>query len=150
MAKSTIPSKSVSDNETNGLFSKRDEALRLLGFESYADYLQSDLWDWIRSNLKNEPASNECYCCRSKTGLSWHHKCYSLRVLVGNFSNCPAVVVRLCRECHYAIHREGEKWLERDVVDSRLMELKTRGDINDIESQGRSGLMTKAWEEEEF
>lgn len=105
---------------------ERDEALKIIGFDSYADYLASSLWEWIKSNLVNDASANECYCCKSRTGLAWHHRNYSMRVLVGNFSNSPPVVIRLCSECHEAIHHCETEWFCLEIVDRRLESLRER------------------------
>jgi len=114
------------------IFSNRDKILQEMGFLCYADYLQSDLWMWIRSTL-DDP--RECVCCGSRTGLCWHHREYTLPIMVGNFCECPAKfskvtplsgpIVRVCGECHRAIHF-GPDWHSMDVVDVRLVELWRR------------------------
>ena len=99
---------------------ERDELLRQMGLSSYADYLKSDLWSWIRSQLK--PA--DCIACGTSTGLSWHHCDYSLPILVGNYSRNE--IVRVCNDCHRAIHSEGTTWFVLDVVNHRLNVLMDR------------------------
>jgi hypothetical protein len=100
--------------------------LAMLGFETYGDYLQSSLWEWIKELLLEEPGANRCAACNSPTGLVWHHRYYTPAVLVGNFSNSPPVIVRLCGECHRAIHTDGKQWFEFEIVEARLKELFDR------------------------
>lgn len=89
---------------TEAMLLERDEFLRECGFDSYSDYLTSDLWAWIISNLGEIDRFKTCCACKSTTGLVWHHNDYSPSVLVGNFSSESNEVVRLCRPCHRAVH----------------------------------------------
>lgn len=99
-------------------FGQRDERLRTLGFACYADYLASDLWEFVRGSLK---PIRECRVCKSSTGLAWHHRTYQLFALVGNFSDCDQFIVRLCNECHSSIHKNKDEWIDcEDEVDRRL------------------------------
>lgn len=109
-------------------FSERDKNIKTLGFACYADYLQSDLWDWIKTCLKNGSVA-ACECCKSTSGLAWHHREYSIPVLIGNFSNTGGdrPIVRVCAECHAAIHRSGNQWLSMPEADLRCIELCRRG-----------------------
>lgn len=69
-----------------------------LGFITYQDYLNSDLWQekkkWIL-----ECFNNECQKCKTKKGLNVHHKNYDS---VGN-ENIHDVTV-LCFKCHKEEH----------------------------------------------
>ncbi len=108
---------------TNSEFQERDAVLKLFGFASYADYLKSDLWAWIREALMKLPESRFCRCCKTTTGLTWHHESYSLPVLIGNFSNRELFgsVVRLCNECH----RAGHFFVDGEFIES-LCEVNAR------------------------
>ena len=138
--------------ETNsGLFARRDESLRILKFDDYAEYLQSDLWAWIRSQLENDTSSTHCLCCRPTTGLVWHHQNYDIDVLVGNFTSNPPPIVRLCRPCHQAVHRDDEQWYSLELVQHRLEELTGRfeNQYSDFIDK-RAELPTKAEQYSEF
>lgn len=136
-----------SPDQDADLFSERDLTLSAMGFDSYAEYLSSDLWDWIKQQLKNGPEAKHCICCRSPTGLTWHHRNYDLPVLTGNFSNTPPQIVRLCQACHKAIHRDGETWFALDQVDLRLDELQLRFDSN-FDAKNREKLPTTKYPSE--
>lgn len=99
----------------------------LLGFSSYEEYLNSDLWAWIRSQLMLDSRSTSCRVCQSTSGLCWHHRDYSVAILAGNFSSTNDRIVRLCGDCHRAIHFEAAEWIEDlHVVDDRLWCLWSR------------------------
>ncbi len=102
----------------------RDSALETIGFSNYAEYLTSDLWDWIRSRLDREARSDRCVACGSTCGLAWHHGSYHIRALVGNFSNLPPLIFRLCSECHTVIHTDGDAWFGPEEVHQRLNGLR--------------------------
>jgi hypothetical protein len=87
-------------------FLERDSVLRILGFDSYADYLKSDLWAWIREALMKLPEAKCCHCCKATTGLTWHHESYDIKLLIGNFANRRQYksILRLCSECHRVGH----------------------------------------------
>ena len=109
-------------------FKDRDIALRALGFSDYSEYLQSDLWAWIRSQLMKHPSSSACVICGSGTGLVWHHLLYDISVLVGNFSSgIFPVVVRVCSACHKGIHFHSEEFLSMEASYYRFYEMKTYG-----------------------
>lgn len=123
------------------IFAERDRNLKTLGFENYEEYLQSDLWNWIRSCLAKGGPTSHCECCRTHTGLSWHHRDYSIPVLVGNFSNVNnRGVVRVCSECHLAIHSDGKRWFDLAIVDERFKQLVGRGTRHYAEYFVRDGL----------
>jgi hypothetical protein len=131
------------DKSSNcGAFCQRDDVIRSIGFESYADYLQSALWEWVKTTLLDDPSSNRCLCCGSRTGLVWHHRDYRIELLVGNFSNWPPIIVRLCNDCHRAIHGDEKQWFEMEIVDERLRELRERFS-HDSASATRARLTTK-------
>ena len=123
MAKSKVLESTAERTPAIKWFDERDAVLLSLGFGCYGDYLQSSLWEWIRSSLHGEPKSSECLCCGSRTGLTWHHRSYELQVLVGNFSNASQIIIRLCCDCHEIIHRENGRWFDSDVVAQRLKTL---------------------------
>jgi hypothetical protein len=105
----------------------RDVLLKACGFQAYTEYLESSLWDWIRSQLLLLPNSDKCICCKSTTGLVWHHRTYSPEVMVGNFTSVDQPIVRLCNGCHKAIHFNGKlKQYLDDLfeVDKRLLQLE--------------------------
>lgn len=126
---------------SQSIFAERDANLRLMGFESYEEYLESDLWNWIRSRILISVA-DKCECCLTTTGLSLHHRNYSLPVLCGNFSNVHHKIVRVCSECHRAIHTDGKRWFELDVADERFQVLVGRAPLSYQGGFDRCGLPT--------
>ena len=119
---------------TNSWIEERGVFLEACGFQSYEEYLTSDLWDFVRSNLRAIEEFRQCVCCGSVNGLAWHHREYSFAVMVGNFSvtfggewrgaSVPAIhspIVRVCSACHRAIHVKDDEWvIGLWEVDSRL------------------------------
>lgn len=103
------------------IFAERDESLRVLGFDAYEHYLTSDLWKHVKSNLKYQ---RRCEICGSESGLAWHHREYSVPVLVGNFpTNSTSPIVRVCNSCHKIIHSHDGNWFPLDVADDRYLML---------------------------
>jgi hypothetical protein len=100
-------------------FGSRGESISQLGFASYSHYLASELWAFVRQSLGD---SKQCQICKSTTGLAWHHRSYSINVLVGNFSSDETPIVRLCKECHKLIHQKDGKWIDDcEQVDQRFV-----------------------------
>jgi hypothetical protein len=139
-------SESTNDWDPHGVLTARDAFLESIGFDSYEIYLQSDLWNWIRSNLLLGEFSHLCCCCGTGVGLVWHHRSYSPAVMVGNFSNSPFgsifeqqlmfPIVRICLPCHSCIHlrrppewdqtlkqrlNDHERWIE-DYVSPKILD----------------------------
>ena len=69
--------------------------LKVLGYETYADYLSGSLWRRIRKNAL-KLAEGNCCCCGDKA-TEVHHRDYELETLKtgGEFSLVP-----LCNACH--------------------------------------------------
>jgi len=75
---------------------------KALGFESYADYLVSDIWISTRDYfLKLNPTCQECH---NNEATQVHHKSYAN---VGNEGSEELLVV--CKSCHEKIHKLGVK-----------------------------------------
>lgn len=109
-------------------FKDRDIALRALGFTDYSEYLQSDLWAWIRSQLMKDASSSSCVICGSGTGLVWHHLVYEIPVLVGNFSSGTfSSVVRICSACHRGVHFHSGEFQSMKVAYYRFEQMKSWG-----------------------
>lgn len=105
-------------------FQKRDDLLIEMGYLSYQEYLKSELWEYVKSQLERQENVDKCWACLSKTGLVWHHTTYSLHVLVGNIKQRSVLpeVVRVCCQCHRAIHFVGEMFIEdMSIVNERLL-----------------------------
>lgn len=86
-------------------YKRRDDVLRSLGFASYADYLQSDLWATLRKRCLGR-YRHRCHMCGNRATCV-HHRSYDKGTLTGK---CPHALVALCHPCHKAIEfQNGEK-----------------------------------------
>lgn len=84
----------------------RKAALSEIGFESYEDYLKSEVWIKIRSLVFSY--SKECSCC-SSTPQCVHHSAYHKKVLLGELKSIKKDLHALCHRCHRFIEFEGER-----------------------------------------
>lgn len=106
----------------------RLKALLLLGFPSYWDYLESDLWKIIRKSIF---ARDNYRCivpgCRVHGHIQAHHLSYKLDVLCGLD---PSRIVTLCSDHHKIVEftKAGRK-LSLSRVVSKTTELLGRGRI---------------------
>lgn len=83
----------------------RNYNLSRLGYASYDQYLNSDLWKSIKDRkLSERPMCDLCLCKASMV----HHQCYSQNVLKGN--NLQKLH-SLCKKCHYIVEFENGKKL---------------------------------------
>jgi 5-methylcytosine-specific restriction endonuclease McrA len=73
----------------------RTESLTKLGFSTYQDYLNSDLWNGIRNAVMDRD-SRTCGICR-QTANHVHHFSYTQSVLLGLELD---QLVSLCTQCH--------------------------------------------------
>lgn len=95
----------------------RNKILKEMGFSSYEEYRESELWDIIRKKVLSRDA---CFCriC-GKRGYEVHHFTYNEKILRGER---PEVLITLCRECHQEIEFQGSK--KRSLKDSQRMLLE--------------------------
>ena len=84
----------------------RAEALKVLGFDSYADYLASPGWAAIKK-LVMERSNGHCEVC-GKRAYTAHHVTYSVPVLTGRDLS---QLVAVCRGCHNRTEFEDGKKL---------------------------------------
>lgn len=91
-------------DETN-----RDVVAMKLGFSSFEQYLQSDLWSHIRKRFLaysqdkgrvDERSASRCFVCKSIDNIVVFFADYSVQVLVGNRFD---LMVPLCVRCHSAV-----------------------------------------------
>lgn len=73
---------------------KQPFSFKKLGFETYADYLGSDLWQGIRRRVLAR--DRRCACCR-RFSNTVHHRNYFLATMDGSDISG---LVGLCRGCH--------------------------------------------------
>ena len=86
----------------------RRKCLLELGFQSYKEYLRSEMWETIRSIvLADRP---KCEACHKSRATQVHHSCYTIDVLIGKR---PDLLVSVCRRCHESaeIGPDGDKRL---------------------------------------
>lgn len=82
-------------------YAARNRRLKNFGYTSYAEYLKSDEWTWIKIKARSLGGKwLECYCCGSKENIQYHHKRYGT-IGKGLRLDC---IVPVCRVCHYLIH----------------------------------------------
>jgi hypothetical protein len=92
----------------------RNATLRTLGFESYAEYLESKLWAGIRERVL-ERDKYRCRLCNLKA-LSVHHTSYDKETLLGLELKWLAAI---CSSCHRRIEftAEGRKRTPEEVAE---------------------------------
>ena len=73
--------------------------------KSYADFLNSVEWEWVRWNMLLRVADYRCQICNSEESLQVHHRSYD-RLGEEHFSAAARKnLVVLCSRCHYRHHR---------------------------------------------
>lgn len=77
---------------------QRDRNLRKLGFSTYREYLQSDLWKDIRTEVL-EKNKHKCFFCGCKA-FEVHHLWYSLNTLSRVNEYYINGLKAICRNCH--------------------------------------------------
>ncbi len=101
-------------------YGSRIKVLMLLGFESYADYLESDLWKRVRTSAFALHGSF-CELCHRRADLI-HHLDYSHETLAGlNMDS----LTPLCKPCHEAIEFQ-EDGSKRNLSESQKEYAKRR------------------------
>ncbi len=80
--------------------------LRVIGFSSYAEYLQSGLWEVIRGRVL-ERDSSICYRCRGPA-TQVHHANYDVETMLGDRLKSLRSV---CASCHHyaSLRPDGSK-----------------------------------------
>lgn len=94
----------------------RSEILQSLGFNSYSEYLASDLWKSIRARVLDK-ADHKCRRCE-KPATQVHHRSYCLAAMVGQDLS---LLVACCSGCHKMaeFHANGTK-AQRSVANRKL------------------------------
>lgn len=83
-------------------YGERLRALHILGFNTYYDYLASQLWRDVRACLLRE-SNNECELCGAEA-TQVHHQRYTLDDMVGNRLDN---LVTVCADCHRAVEYDA-------------------------------------------
>ena len=86
-------------------FARRNKALRLHGYQSYQDFLNSDMWRKIKLLAKKKADSGHifwqhCNICLSRDSLQLHHIKY------GGIGRSVSLshIYPLCPQCHKRTH----------------------------------------------
>ena len=79
-------------------YGRRNLLLKSMGYSNYNHYLQSDLWNKIRTKVFARDHS-QCYGCGNKASQV-HHANYSRDVLKGKNIKC---LYSVCHDCHQKI-----------------------------------------------
>lgn len=95
-------------------YRKRDRLLLELGYNSYGDYLSSDIWKRIR--IKFLAKNKVCYGC-SSTSECVHHRMYTEGNLLGE---TESGLVPLCQYCHHKIEFDGKRKLSHHQANKKL------------------------------
>lgn len=104
-------------------YQKRNQFLTRLGFNSYADYLSSELWASIRSRVY-QTKGRGCYCCPNPANQI-HHHAYDLATLRGTVLRS---LFPVCSKCHQKMEFFGKKGngLKRHFKSVKYMLAKRR------------------------
>lgn len=94
---------------------ERDQIVESLGFSSYRDYLQSDIWDSIRTQVLSN-FKHQCQICKERWANEVHHIHYTKGNLSGRHLNH---LVSLCDKCHHSIEFDG--LTKRDLVTQAIV-----------------------------
>jgi len=97
----------------------RESNLATIGFISYKDYLESDLWKEIREKVFAK--HSRCFGC-GKPANQVHHRDYSVETLSGNRLFRLRAICTNCHE-HCEIDENGHKIKDMKVVENRLNRL---------------------------
>lgn len=104
-------------------YEDRQRELAKLGFSSYSEYLESDLWERIRKTVLHRDACRcrnpRCKSRRKKIVKQVHHLTYSVGALLGAY---PFLLLTLCEDCHHLVEHDskGNKLSLRDVFHKTL------------------------------
>lgn len=81
---------------------KRDESLKVLGFETYAEFLRSPRWQKLRAKLRQRPEYSNCLACGSPR-VQLHHLHYK-----GMKNNDSGSIIPLCGTHHEEFHNHAK------------------------------------------
>ncbi len=92
----------LSNVEGSARYAERSCSLRSLGFKTYSEYLDSELWQSIRKRVFRDKG-RKCFKCK-KPASQIHHPSYAVDVMKGdNIEPLKPV----CNKCHAAISKKG-------------------------------------------
>lgn len=105
-------------------YQQRNRILKEMGFESYDEYLRSELWNSIRFRLIRSKGFT-CECC-GKRASQVHHSMYRKENLTGQSLRGMKAV---CRDCHRLIEFDGDRktgFIEATLRCARMISLHER------------------------
>lgn len=114
---------------TGTSYTARNHNLSLIGFQSYRDYLQSDLWQSIRVKVFKSKGYR-CHLCGLPADQV-HHTRYSAQDLTGEVLNC---LHPICGDCHHSIEFSSKSGTKRSLMDARSMFIEKRKDAEFFQS----------------
>jgi len=92
----------------------REQSLKTLGFRTYKEYLNSNLWKTLKVRLIGQL----CQICKVEKAYTFHHVTYSIPAMIGEL---PDQLIPICKRCHYAGEfQNAEKILDGKEIDRRL------------------------------
>lgn len=98
-------------------YKKRNKLLRLMGFATYKEYTQSDLW---KDTRKRVLANRICVGCSGKA-TQVHHSQYTTENLKGTKLE---FLHPICRSCHEHIEFDGDRKCSLEEANRRLVQLR--------------------------
>lgn len=96
-------------------YQHRNQILKEMGFDSYADYLKSDLWASLRKQAMKK-YHGICQSCGDKA-TQVHHKHYSRRLLKGEHI---IGLKPICKECHKTIEFDENQKVDVVTANQRM------------------------------
>ncbi len=91
------------DKTKQDTYNTRQKSLKVLGFNSYEEFLESSLWFNLkkRAVASGKNCYNHCYICKTTTDLEFHHLSYKHLDTLRN-------VRCVCRSCHEQAHLKSK------------------------------------------
>lgn len=112
-------------------FRQRKMQLLRLGFNSYQEYINSDIWKTLKQEVKDLRRFDLCcLICGSFNKLSMHHTSYLH--LCGDAEEQANFLVPLCSKCHRAISRFISDRQDLSIEDSSRLFLGYFADDDEI------------------
>jgi 5-methylcytosine-specific restriction endonuclease McrA len=97
----------------------RQKSLKRLGFDSYKDYLESDLWLKIKKKVYLF-GKGKCRYCGEKANIP-HHLKYDYLTLSGKKRQIKKNIVLICRKCHELEHKvEIQEWKKSKNISNHI------------------------------
>lgn len=99
-------------------YTRRNEILKSMGFDSYEKYLESNIWLGIKTKVFLQKG-NVCICCKNPTTIL-HHRMYDENTLNGLSIE---MIVPICNNCHKFIEfkKDGTKEYNSMLIDQKLL-----------------------------